>query len=255
MTAKGRNDFMNLRLSRWTDGDYAEFLDFLKEQSDKKYRSFHCSLVPGAQRELVLGVRMPRLREIGREISKGNPKSFLDCSNGSFYEERMIRGIVTGLVKTESFEDFRDLFDRFSEEVDNWAICDSFCSGLKEVKKYRKEYFDYLYAYIKSDNEWKIRIALVVMLDFYLDGEYIDAVLKRCDEVKQTSYYVSMARAWLVATACAKCREKTERYLSCNSLDDETFNRAIQKCVESRRIDDDTKKYLKTLKRKKILSD
>lgn len=251
MTAKG-NDFMNLRLSRWTDGDYAEFVGFLKEQSDEKYRRFHCSLVPNVQRELVLGIRMPRLRQISREIAKGNPQSFLDCSNGSLYEERMIRGIVTGLVKTDSLDGFKALFDRFSEEVDNWAICDSFCTGLKEIKKYRKEFFDYLDVYVKSDNEWKIRIALVAMLDYYLDDEYIDPVLRRCDSVKQTGYYVSMARAWLVATAFAKCREKTERYLSCNSLDDETFNRAIQKCVESRRIDAETKEYLKTLKRKKV---
>ncbi len=250
MTAKG-NDFMNLRLSRWTDGDYAEFVGFLKEQSDEKYRRFQCTLVPNVQSELVLGVRIPVLRQISREIAKGNPQSFLDCSNGSLYEERMIRGIVTGLVKTDSLDGFKALFDRFSEEVDNWAICDSFCTGLKEVKKYRKEFFDYLDDYVKSDNEWKIRIALVVMLDYYLDDEYIDLVLKRCDSIEKTGYYVSMARAWLVATAFAKCRKKTELYLKDNSLDDETFNRAIQKCVESRRIDAQTKEYLKTLKRKK----
>ncbi len=255
MTTKGRNDFMHLRLNRWTDCDYSEFVSFLKEQGDEKYRSFHCSLVPRAQRELVLGIRMPSLRKIGREISKGNPKSFLELSKGGFYEERMIRGIVTGLIKTENFEDFRNLFDGFSSEVDSWAICDSFCTGLKEVKKYRKEFFDYLDNYIKSDNEWKIRIALVVMLDFYLDDEYIDLVLKRCDRIENTGYYVSMARAWLVATAFAKCREKTEGYLKNNSLDDETFNRAIQKCVESRRIDERTKLWLKSIKRKKILSD
>ena len=89
----------------------------------------------------------------------------------------------------------------------------------------------------------------MIMLDYYLEEDYIDAVLKRCDDVKNTEYYVSMAQAWLVATAVAKCREKTMAYLHENSLDDATFNKAVQKCIESRRVDDETKEYLRSLKR------
>ena len=89
------------------------------------------------------------------------------------------------------------------------------------------------------------------MLDYYLEDEYIDDVLKRCDSVKSTYYYVSMAKAWLVSTALAKYKDRTMEYLHNNSLDDETFNKAIQKCIESRRIDEQTKAYLRTLKRKK----
>ena len=143
------------------------------------------------------------------------------------------------------------MVDNFSTEVDNWAICDCFCAGLKEVKKYKDRFFGYIQKYLDSKNDWKIRIALVVMLDYYLEDEYIDDVLKRCDSVKSTYYYVSMAKAWLVATALAKCKDRTMEYLHNNSLDDETFNKAIQKCIESRRIDEQTKAYLRTLKRKK----
>ena len=243
---------MNLKLNEWTDGDYLEFVGFLKTQADEKYRSFHSSLVPNAEKSDILGIRMPRLREIGREISKGNARSFLDVSKPELYEERMVRGIVTGLIKTKDFDDFTALVDNFADEVDNWAICDCFCAGLKEVKKYKDRFFCYIQKYLDSKDDWKIRIALVVMLDYYLDNKYIDEVLKRCDSVKSTYYYVSMAKAWLVATAVAKCRDKTMEYLHNNSLDDETFNKAIQKCIESRRIDEQTKAYLRTLKRKKV---
>ena len=243
---------MNLKLNEWTDGDYLEFVGFLKTQADEKYRSFHSSLVPNAEKSDILGIRMPRLREIGREISKGNARSFLDVSKPELYEERMVRGIVTGLIKTEDFDDFTALVDNFADEVDNWAICDCFCAGLKEVKKYKDRFFGYIQKFLDSKDDWKIRIALVVMLDYYLDNEYIDEVLKRCDSVKSTYYYVSMAKAWLVATALAKCKDKTMDYLHNNSLDDETFNKAIQKCIESRRIDGQTKLYLRTLKRKKV---
>ena len=120
-----------------------------------------------------------------------------------------------------------------------------------KAKKYKSEFFSYIQTYLDSKDDWKIRIALVVMLDYYLEDEYIDEVLKRCDSVESTYYYVSMAKAWLVAIAVAKCRDKTIEYLHNNSLDDETFNKAIHKCIESRRIDEQTKAYLRTLKRRK----
>ena len=161
----------------------------------------------------------------------------------------MLRGIVTGLIKPKDFKEFTLLCDNFTEEINNWALCDSFCSGLKQTKKYKDEFFEYLEKYLNSNNEWKIRFALVIMLNYYLDDEYIDTVLTRCDAVENKAYYVSMAQAWLVATALAKCREKTLDYLHNNSLDDVTFNKAIQKSIESYRIDDETKLYIRTLKR------
>ena len=87
------------------------------------------------------------------------------------------------------------------------------------------------------------------MLDYYLDSAYIDRVLERADAVQSTAYYVSMAHAWLVATALAKCPEPALRFYRHNSLPDETHNRAVQKAIESRRIDDKTKNFLRTLKR------
>ncbi len=240
---------MDLRLYEWTKEDYLQFVEFLKSEADAKYRNFHSSLVPNAEKDEILGIKMPKLREFGKEIAHGNVRSYLKISSPDLYEERMLRGIVTGLVKTRDFDEFVKLCDNFAEEVNNWAICDCFCAGLKQVKKYKPEFFDYIQKYLDSGNEWKIRVALVVMLDYYLDDEYIDEVLKRCDKVENKAYYVSMAQAWLVATAIVKCREKTMAYLLDNSLDDVTFNKAIQKCIESRRIDDDTKNYLRSLKR------
>ncbi len=241
---------MDLRLYEWDYPTYREFVEFLKDESDNKYRDFHSALVPNCEKEEILGIRMPRLRELAKEIAKGNVRSYLGVATSKLYEERMLRGIVTGLVKTRSFKEFAELCDNFVDQIDNWAICDCFCSGLKQVKKYRVEFFDYIQKYLESNNEWKNRVALVIMLDYYLDDEYINRVLERCDNAKNDAYYVSMARAWLIATAVAKCRDKTMAYLLNNSLDNATFNKAIQKCIESKRIDDETKAYLKTLKRK-----
>ena len=240
---------MNLQPEKWTDENFRELIVYLNENADEKYRDFHSSLVPNTDKKEFLGVRMPVLRKIGKDISKGNPKSFLEISSKNIYEIKMLRGIVTGLIKPKDFKEFTLLCDNFTEEINNWALCDSFCSGLKQTKKYKDEFFKYLEKYLNSNNEWKIRFALVIMLNYYLDDEYIDTVLTRCDAVEYKAYYVSRAQAWLVATALAKCREKTLDYLHNNSLDDVTFNKAIQKSIESYRIDDETKLYIRTLKR------
>lgn len=239
---------MDLRLSEWTKKDYNEFVGFLKSRADEQYRQFHSSLVPTAEDGCILGVRMPVLRQLGREISKGDCKGFLAVSSNAHYEERMLRGIVTGLIKTKGFDEFTALCDEFVFQIDNWAICDCFCAGLKEVKRYREEFFEYIVKYLESGNGFAKRAGLVIMLDYYLDDAHIDEVLARCDRINSGEYYVCTAQAWLAATALARCRDKTMKYLHCNSLNDFTFNKAVQKCVESRRIDDKTKAYLKTLK-------
>lgn len=240
---------MDLRLYEWTYGDYCNLVDFLKEEADTKYRSFHASLVPETNEEEILGIRMPKLRELGKEIAKGNVRSYLEVANSSLYEERMLRGIVTGLVKTRDYDEFAELCDSFVNEIDCWAICDCFCAGLKQVKKYRAEFFEHIMGYLNSDNKWVVRAGIVILLDYYLDDEYIDAILKKCDTINCEEYYVSMALAWLLATAFVKCEEQTMAFFKSNSLDKATFNRAIQKCVESRRVSDENKMFLKTLKK------
>lgn len=210
---------MELVRDNWTKNDYDDFVEKLRSYADEKYRSFHSSLIPDNDKGFFIGVRMPVMRKLGKEISKGNGRSFLEQTTDNSYEEKTIRGIVIGLLKTESYGEFLMYSDDFVQRIDSWAVCDGFCANLKQTKKYKSEFFPHVCEYTKSDN------------------------------AKNPHYYVSMARAWLVATALAKCREQTMRYIKSNSLDNATFNKMIRKCVESFRIDDETKKYLKTLKR------
>lgn len=245
---------MNLRLSKWSEADYSTFLDYLKSNADEKYREFNFSLVPTVKKDALLGVRVPKLREIGREISKGNPLDFLNISQSELYEEKMLRGIVTGLIKTQGAKELFRLCDSFVNEIDNWAICDSFCAGLREIKKYRSEFFEHIACYLESGKEFVVRSGLVIMLNHYLDDEYIHRVLKRCDSIHSEAYYIRMAQAWLAATALAKCRDAAMPYFLNNSLDDRTFNKAIQKCIESRRISDADKQLLRGLRKQQHTS-
>lgn len=240
---------MELARDNWTENDYNDFLKELRSHADEKYRNFHSSLIPNNDKGCFIGVRMPVMRKLGKEIGKGNARSFLQHAKDDFYEEKIIRAVVIGQLKTESYDEFVTLCDDFVGSIDSWAVCDGFCSSLKRTKKYKEQFFNRVCEYTENDNPWIIRAGLVLMLDYYLDDEHIDKVLECCDNAQNPHYYVSMARAWLVATALAKCREQTLKYIKSNSLDDATFNKMIQKCVESFRIDDETKKYLKTLKR------
>ena len=236
-------------LDSWSADDYNNLTEYLKSHADLKYKAFHSSLIPDDESDSFIGIRMPDMRKIAKEISNGNAREFLNISKTEYYEQRIISAIVTGLIKTENFEDFISLVNNFIPKINNWAVCDGFCAGLKEVKKYKIKFFDYLTNYLESKNEWYIRFAFVIMLDYYLDSEFIDAVLARCDLVNSDKYYILMAQAWLIATAYAKQRETTHSYFLNNNLNDATFNKAIQKCIESRRVSDEDKKFLRTLKR------
>ncbi len=236
-------------LDNWSADDYNNLTEYLKSHADLKYKAFHSSLIPDDESDSFIGIRMPDMRKIAKEISKGNAREFLNISKTEYYEQRIISAIVTGLIKTENFEDFISLVNNFIPKINNWAVCDGFCAGLKEVKKYKIKFFDYLTNYLESKNEWYIRFAFVIMLDYYLDSEFIDAVLAQCDLVNSDKYYILMAQAWLIATAYAKQRETTHSYFLNNNLNDATFNKAIQKCIESRRVSDEDKKFLITLKR------
>lgn len=240
---------MELRLYEWTYSDYCNLVDFLKAEADTKYRDFHSVLIPNTSKNEIIGIRMPKLREIGKEIAKGNIRSYLDIASSNLYEEKMLRGIVTGLLKTRSFEEFTRYCDAYVKIIDNWALCDCFCSGLKQVKKYKAEFFEYLQKYLGSDNFWAVRVALVIMLNYYLEDEYIDKVFERCNNVNSDEYYVKMAQAWLVSAAVPKFSDKTLDFLRSNSFDNDTFSKTIQKCVESKRVDDDTKEIIRSLKK------
>ena len=232
-----------------TSDNYAAFLSRLRALADEKYRAFQAKLVPNEEERRILGVRMPALRVLAKEIGRGDPRLFLKICGDDFYEERILRALVTGKIKPQNYDDLQVLADGMLPYVSNWAVCDCFCMELKAVRKYREPFFAHIAAYLDKD-EWAQRAGLVLMLSYYLDGEYIDRVLARVDGVHSDAYYVRMAQAWLLATAVAKCPGPAIRYFEHNSLDAATLNKAVQKAAESYRVDDSVKTYLKTLKKR-----
>lgn len=239
-------------LETWTKQDYTALLSYLREHADLEYKQFHSNLVPGYPPEKIIGIRLPALRKLARQIAKGNTTSYFSQCKTNYYEEIMLKGMVTGLVKCKTFREFTALTDSFASLVDNWAICDSFCNGLKQTTEFMPEFFEHIQTYLRSENPWHVRVGLIIMLSFYLQEAYIEQVISRTDSIKSDFYYVQMAQAWLLATAYAKFPQQTHAYLEHSNLDDWTYNKTIQKARESNRIDKETKDRLNAMKRKPV---
>jgi len=214
---------------------------------DHEYQVFAAKLIPNINN--VLGVRLPELRKMAKKIARGDWESYLAQARDEWFEEIMLQGMVIGYVQAELDEVLR-LVAAFVPKIDNWSVCDSFCSGLKIPVSHKQKMWDFVDCYFQSDKEYDIRFAVVMLLNYYVEPDYIQAVLARLDRVRHEGYYAKMAVAWAVSICFVKMPEPTMAYLQNNTLDKETFNKALQKITESYRVDQETKRIIRSMKAK-----
>lgn len=228
---------------------YEELISYLKSLQDEKYRNFHSGLVKNSSSEII-GIRMPLLRSTAAKISKGDFIGFLENSGTKYYEEIILRGLVTARLGG-GVEEQKAALDKFIPYIDNWAVCDTFCSEFKTVGKNQKLFFEQIKGYLSSSNPWAERVGLVFLMTYYLNDDYIDITLQLAKKVQSDEYYVKMAQAWLFSVAFVKYRDKTLEIIK-NGLTDKTLLKmTVQKCVDSYRISRDDKELLKKLRPQK----
>lgn len=228
------------QITAWLRGE-------LQKHIDETYKQFHTSLVPGLTK--MMGVRIPILRELAKKAAKEDYYGFIEDFQPEIYEEVMIRGMMIGYAKFSMEEQKREL-KKFIPLINNWAVCDSCCTTYKFMKKNQEEWFSFLEPYLNSSQEYKIRFAVVCLLDFFVQEAFIDRILNCFSDIHHEGYYVKMAVAWAVSVCYVKFPEKTEEFLLKNTLDDFTHNKAIQKIRESYRISKEEKERLNQWKRK-----
>ncbi|MBO5478450.1 MAG: DNA alkylation repair protein [Clostridia bacterium] len=223
-----------------------EIREKLFSLADEEYQKFHGSLCPGTNN--IMGVRVPVLRNFAKEIVKKDWKTYLKNADDDYYEEVMLQGMVIGLAKMELKERL-EYVEKFVPKIDNWAVCDVTCAGFKFTKKYTKEVWKFLKSYLKSSKEFEIRFGVVMLLDFYITEEYIEDLLTILNGIHHDGYYVKMAVAWAISICYIKFPKETFKLLEKNDLDSFTYNKALQKIIESYRVSKEDKEKMRVLKR------
>lgn len=231
----------------FTREDLKKVDESLREMADEKYREFHSRLIPGVE-SIFYGVRVPALRKLARQLVKGDWRGFVELTkDSSVYEFNMLCGMVCALAKCD-FEEKLEYVKKFIPSIDNWAVCDIVCGDLKDVKNNRERMYEFVLPYLKSQNEYEVRFAVVILMQYFVIDEYINDVLKNYDDIRHKGYYVKMAVAWGISICFVKYRNITLEYLASCNLDDFTYNKSVQKMIESFRVSREDKEMLRSMK-------
>lgn len=217
----------------------------LFELQDKDYAEFQAKLMPTVERESIIGVRTPQLRKFAAEFAKRpEAKDFLNSLPHTYYEENNLHAFIVEKIK--DYDACIAALDKFLPYVDNWATCD--CMNPKVLKKQPERLLEKIKEWMASEHTYTVRFAMGLLMGYYLDENFEGSQLAMVADYRSEEYYIKMMQAWYFATALAKQYDAALPYIQQNRLDKWTHNKAIQKAVESYRITDEQKAYLKTLK-------
>lgn len=220
--------------------------------SDEKYRDFQKKLLPDT--ENFIGVRLPDLRKLAKEIAKEDAEGYLAASlkrkpSEELFEEIMLEGMVIGYMK-KGISDIFSYAERFVPKIDNWSVCDSFCSGFKHALAYSERTWKWLEKFFSSKEEFAVRFGVVMLLNYYVNDTYIHKLFPIFDSIHHEGYYVKMAAAWAISICYMKYPELCMAYLQENKLDDFTYHKALQKITESQCVSEEEKRIISGMKKK-----
>ena len=220
----------------------------LFELQDVSYRDFQVKLIPTVETESMIGVRTPALRKLAREYGRREEIGvFLQDLPHKYFDENQLHAFIISGIK--DFETCIMYVEKFLPYVDNWATCDQMSPTV--FKKKRQELLPYIREWMKSDRTYTVRFGIGMLMQHYLDEDFDPSYPEMVAGIKSEEYYISMMVAWYFATALAKQYDTILPFIEEKRLDSQTHNRAIQKAVESYRITQEQKAYLKTLKIRK----
>ena len=217
----------------------------LFDLQDKSYADFQSKLLPNVPRETVIGVRTPDLRKLAKQLSRTPAaKEFLQSLPHRYFDENQLHAFI--LSEEKDFGTCLAELERFLPFVDNWATCDQLSPRC--FKKYAAELLPHIRKWIRSTHTYTIRFGIGSLMRYYLDEAFLPEYLQWVASIKSDEYYIRMMQAWFFATALVKQWDATLPYIGQHRLEKDTHNKTIQKAVESFRITDEQKAFLKTLR-------
>lgn len=230
-----------ITVKTWNKEEYKEFIKYLLSLQDIKYKEFHSSLVLNSKYEMI-GIRVPIMRDVAKKIAKNNIEEFIEYAQNTYYEEVMIQGLVISHLKDEKL--FYKYFIKFINKIDNWAICDSFCSSIKIVRNYEEKYFKEAIKMALNREEFISRVGLVMILNHFISQKNLDIIFDTLNKIQSDKFYINMAEAWLVCEMYIKYPKETKEFLKNNRLNKFTQNKAISKIHDSYRVSKEEKELL-----------
>ena len=220
-------------------------IEKLKKFQDMKYRDMQIRIIPSVDPKSVIGVRTPDLKAIAKDILRsGDYRNFLEGLPHEYFEENQIHSFIISGMK--DLGECMEELEIFLPYVDNWATCDQLSP--KIFKKHKDVVLEHIKQWIKSDKTYTVRFGIGMLMGHFLDDDFDPVYPEMVAGIRSDEYYINMMIAWYFATVIAKQYESVIPYIEGKRLDDWTHNKAIQKCLESRRITEEKKSYLKSLK-------
>lgn len=213
---------------------------------DETYAAFHAGLVPDIPHDCIIGVRMPVLRTYAKTLAKDREatQSFLADLPHRYTEENTLHGIIVSAIK--DFDEAMAECEKFLPYIDNWATCDTFSP--KPFAKHHDEVYAKCLQWLESERTYTVRFAIVTAMQHFLDDDFRPELLERLTAIRTDEYYINMAVAWFYSVALVKQWEATVPVIESRRLDRRVHNKSISKAIESFRIPQERKDYLRTLR-------
>ena len=222
-----------------------EIVDLLFTKQDLKYRDFQAPLIPNLDKNIFIGVRLPELKKMAKQIGNENlAKSFIKELPHHYYDENQLYAFIISNIK--DYDSCIKEIETFLPYVDNWAVCDTMKPNI--FKKNKGKLINKIKEWLKSEHIYTKRFAIGMLMSLYLNEDFKEEYLELVSKVKSEEYYLNMMIAWYFATALAKQYKTAIKYIEDKKLSPWVHNKTIQKAVESYRISDEQKVYLKGLK-------
>ena len=217
----------------------------LFDLQDAEYREFMVKLIPNVNPDTVIGIRMPALKALAKEL-KNDPiaADFITRLPHEYFEENNLHAFLLNLTK--DFGEAVTEVERLLPFVDNWATCDTL--SVKAFAKYPEKLLPYIDKWLGSDSTYTVRFGVKCLMNYFLGDRFDASQADKVAAIRSEEYYINMMRAWYFATALAKQYDAAVRYIEDRRLDKWTHNKAIQKAVESYRVTDEHKNRLRTLR-------
>ena len=222
-----------------------EIVSILFSKQDVKYRDFQAPLFPNINKEKMIGVRTPDIKKLAKELyGSETANKFIETLPHEYFDENQLHVFIISLIK--DYNQCLKEVERFLPYIDNWGTCDQLSP--KAFAKHKDELIIPIKKWIKSKHTYTVRFAIGMLLALYLDDSFKEEYLELVSKVKSDEYFINMMIAWYFATALVKQWDTSIKYIEEKKLSSWVHNKTIQKAVESYRITDEQKTYLKSLK-------